>query len=158
MGEYMSLSKSLVFLMTVVLSRGAWAGSQCAGFDPAHGMVTITVETQGAQAVPVEGEVTIESGGNRFGYRFDRADISQFFESSALGANKVIVGARAYVKKVSPVSLQYVGENFADLNLQAVLQDSSIEKNHENLIRIWRGPGYPATDQMQVTGIVCSVW
>lgn len=120
--------------------------------------VTVTVETQGATGIPVEGEVVFVKDENKFGYRFTREDISQFFEYDEPADNTAMVGLFAYVQKEAPVSIKYNGPNFVDMDLKTVIMENKTQTMKNNFLRVWKGPGYASQDQLQLTSVACSTW
>ena len=130
--------------------------AECTGRATDGTFVTVTVNTKGATNAPDSAEVSIERGGNKFGYRFAATEISQFFEYDDVKANTAIVGMGAFVKREFPLSLKYAGPNYVDMDLKAVLDDATAG-GQGNFMRVWKGPGYQAVDQYVLTQPVCSV-
>ena len=133
-----------------------FAVAECTGQLPDGSYVTVTVTTKGATKAPYDAEVAIERGGNKFGYRFDASEIAQFFEFDDAKSNTAIVGLGAYVKREFPVSIQYSGPNFVDMDLKATI-DAGGSRVASNSMRVWKGPGYAADDQYVLPAPVCSV-
>lgn len=150
--------KNLILVMTVAFSGHAMAVSECAGRSSDGSLVMVHINTAGPTGVPDQGEVSIEKGGNKFGYRFSRNEISQFFEYDDVAAGSSVVGLSAYVGKDSPISVKYVGPNFVDQDLKAVIDGGKANALTGGIMRVWKGPGYKPTDQYQVSKPACSVW
>jgi len=138
----------------------AFAVAECAGRLADGGFVTVRLHTKGAAKSPDHGEVSIERGGNTFGYRFKAEEVAQFFEFDDMAANTATVGLNAYVKREFPVLVKYVGTNYADMDLKAVImargQDPQAAKAG-NFMHIWKGPGYQVSDQYHIDTPACSV-
>lgn len=149
---------STAVLAALSFGQKALAVAECTGYHSQKGFVSIFIDTRGAMGTPESGEVSFEKDGNKFGYRFGKEDISQFFENDDLSTGQAIVGALVYVNRESPVSVRYVGPNFTDMDLKAVLSDKTTLKNPENVMRVWKGPGHISTEQFQITSVVCSVF
>ena len=133
--------------------------SECAGKAADGSWVSVVINTTGPTGIPDEGTVMIEKEGNKFGYKFGRSEITQFFENDDPSAQTAMVGLAAYVEQNNPVAIKYVGENFVDMDLKAVVeQGRNANQPKGNFMRVWRGPGYDANTQYQVTNLVCSVW
>lgn len=139
-------------------SSFAMAISECGGKTNDGSWVSVIINTTGPTGIPDEGIVTIEKEGNKFGYKFSREDITQFFENDDPSNGSAIVGLAAYVEKNNPVSIKYVGANFVDMDLKAVVEQGKGGDAQGNYMRIWRGPGYDANSQYQLKNVVCSVW
>ena len=150
--------KFLLLLAAIGLSRSALAVSECGGRALDGSFVLVQINTTGTTGAPDQASVTVEKDGNKFGYHFGREDIPQFFEYDDVAAKSSVVGLAAYVQKEFPVSIKYVGANFVDMDLKAVIDGGKAEITKGNIMRIWKGPGHPGTDQYQLTKIVCSVW
>lgn len=135
----------------------AFAVVECTGQASDGTFVSVVVQTKGAANSPDRAEVRIERGGNKFGYRFNSQDISQFFESDDEKSNTAMVGLGAYVSKEFPVAVKYAGANYVDMDLKAVIEAGGIEAG-KNSMRIWRGPGFSADEIFQLNAPVCSVW
>jgi hypothetical protein len=150
--------KSLVLAAALVLSVQARANIECAGRAEDKTFVRVEVTTVGANAKASEGRVTFERGGNTYGYKIAAADMSQFFEYDDAAKNTSVVGLTAFVGNESPVSIKYVGSNFIDMELKAVVEQGLADKIEDNFMRVWKGPGRASTDQYQLTKVACSVW
>ncbi|MBC7370722.1 MAG: hypothetical protein H7326_04100 [Bdellovibrionaceae bacterium] len=150
--------KYITLLVAMMFSGAAMAISECGGKSAGGSWVSVVINTTGPTGIPDEGTVTIEREGNKFGYKFVREDITQFFENEDPSTGTAMVGLAAYVEKNNPVSVRYVGENFVDMDLKAVVEQGKGADAKGNFMRIWRGPGYDANSQYQVTNVVCSVW
>jgi hypothetical protein len=135
----------------------AFAVVECTGQAKDGSFVTVAVQTKGAANSPDRAEVRIEREGNKFGYRFNAQDISQFFESDDEKANTAMVGLGAYVSKEFPVAIKYAGTNYIDMDLKAVIEAGGIESG-KNSMRVWRGPGFGADEVYALNAPVCSVW
>ncbi len=149
--------KLFTIFSILIVSIHAWANSECTGRASDGSYVTVHIETSGAVGAPDTGEVTIESGGNKYGYRFTKAEMPQYFEFDDVSDGSAIVGIAAYVENEYPVSVKYVGTNFVDMELKVVADDPAV-KGEGNFLRVWKGPRHAATDQYQITKIACSVW
>jgi hypothetical protein len=150
--------KILILLAALIYSGAAMAISECAGKAADGSWVSVVVNTTGPTGIPDEGSVMIEKDGNKFGYKFARQDITQFFENDDISNNTAMVGLAAYVEQNNPVSIKYVGVNFVDMDLKAVVEQGQGIPTNGNFMRVWRGPGYDANSQYQLTSVVCSVW
>lgn len=150
--------KHLILIAAFLVSGPAFAISECTGKTTDGSWITVQINTTGAMGVPEEGTVTIEKDENKFGYRFSHEDIVQYFENDDAANNLAMVGIAAYVKKESPVSVKYYGANFVDMDLKTVIQENKGGGTQGNFMRLWKGPGYDANNQYQLTNIACSVW
>jgi len=140
----------------------AFAVAECTGRLGDGTFVTVQLATKGATKSPDRGEVRIERGGNSFGYRFGGSEVAQFFEFDDVASNTAMVGISAFVKREFPVTVKYSGQNYADMDLKAVLQARTPRSTDEmnaagNFLRVWKGPGYEGSDQYNLTDPVCSV-
>jgi hypothetical protein len=149
--------KTLIALMIGLFSVHASASSVCTGetFDGA--LVTIEIDSQAATAKPLGGTVSVESNGNRFGYPIEAGDIQQYFEQDDMSNDRAITGFWIFIKGQNPIFGSYVGANYADQDLRDVLKDPQRVKIESNQLKVWKGPGYGATDQYQFKDFVCSV-
>lgn len=152
------MKQILAFLILGFMQQQAFANIECTGLTRDRAYVTVRVGTADATGSPASGEVILEKGGNKYGYRFAGAEVAQFFEDDDAAEKRAVVGVVAYVGKEFPVSAKYVGTNHADMDLKAILADASVPKSASNILRVWRGPGYAATEQLTADRIVCSVW
>ena len=150
--------KYLILAGIFSFSAQALAIAECAGRASDGSFVLVQINTTGAVGLADEGMVTIERDGNRFGYKIAREDIAQFFEYDDFSDSSAMVGLAAYVAKESPISIKYVGTNFVDMDLKAVVDGNEGSGSRGNFVRVWKGPGYASTDQFQLTKPVCSVW
>lgn len=150
--------KHLILIAGLAFSAQAMAISECAGRGSDGSFVMVHVETVGANGMPSEGEVSIEHEGNKFGYRFGKAEISQYFENDDVANASAIVGVVAFAEQDSPISIKYVGPNFADMDLKAVIDEGKAQGLQGNFVRVWKGPGHTATDQFEMPKVACSVW
>jgi hypothetical protein len=138
----------------------AFAVAECTGRMSEGTFVTVRVSTKGVTKSPNHGEVKIQRGGNVFGYRFGAEEVAQFFEFDDVASNTAMVGISAFVKREYPVLVKYVGVNYADMDLRAVIEARGSKPDNEasgNFLRVWKGPGHDVSDQYQVTDAVCSV-
>jgi hypothetical protein len=138
----------------------AFATAECTGRMKDGSFVTVTVTTKGVTKAPDHGEVSIEKMGNKFGYRFSAADISQFFEFADEKANTATIGLGAYIGAELPITVKYNGPNYIDMDLTAVLTSgvAAAGTPSGNTMRVWKGPGYLASDSYDVQDQVCSIW
>lgn len=150
--------KFILLTATLIFSTHVLAVSDCGGRAQDGSFVTIHIETTGPTGVPSAGEVAIQKNGNKFGYRFGQTEIPQYFEFDDQTNNSATVGLAAYVQAESPVSMRYVGGNYADMDLQAVIADHQTRDIKGNWLRVWMGPGHASADQYQLTEIACSVY
>lgn len=150
--------KYLTMITTLLVSMHAWGVSECGGRTSEGLWVTVYIHTTGPTGIPEQGEVKIENEDNKFGYRFSREDISQYFEYDEVSDNTAMIGLAAYVNKESPVSLKYNGPNFVDMDLKTVIQEEKVKGLQGNFLRLWKGPGHAANDQYQLTNLACSTW
>ncbi|WP_374079574.1 hypothetical protein [Bdellovibrio bacteriovorus] len=150
--------KYLILLASFVCSSHAFAVSECTGQTVEGQWVTVHVNTTGPTGIPDRGEVAIENEENKFGYRFTREDITQFFEYDEPANNSAMVGLTSYVNKEFPVAMKYNGPNFIDMDLKSVIEEGKSQPLKGNFMRVWKGPGHQANDQFQLTNIACSVW
>jgi hypothetical protein len=150
--------KKLVLIFALILSNRAMAVGECAGRTSDGSFVVVDVTTSGATGIPAQGSVTIQNGGNKFGYRFQHDEIAQYFEYDDVAAKSAVVGLSTYVTKEYPLFVKYVGPNFVDMDLQAVVDGGKTADLVGNVLRVWKGPGHAATDQYQISRPACSVW
>lgn len=150
--------KYLILLASFVVSAHAGAVSECTGLSSDGSWVTVHINTTGATGVPDRGEVIFENAENKFGYRFSREDITQFFEYDEPANNTAIVGLSSYVNKEFPVAIKYNGPNFVDMDLKSVIKEGKARQIKGNFLRVWKGPGHSSDDQFQLTNAACSVW
>lgn len=150
--------KYLILLASIVCSSHAFAVSECTGLTSDGYWVTVHINTIGATGTPERGEVILEKEENKFGYRFTREDITQFFEYDEPANNTAMVGLASYVNKEFPVAIKYNGPNFVDMDLKSVIEEEKSRQLKGNFLRVWKGPGHAANDQFQLTNIACSVW
>lgn len=138
----------------------AFAVAECTGRLAEGGYVTVRINTKGATKSPDRGEVSIDRGGNTFGYRFKSDEVAQFYEFDDVAANTATIGLNAFVSREFPVSVKYVGSNYADMDLKAVIQERGNDSNAAkagNFMYVWKGPGYQSSDQYRIKDPVCSV-
>lgn len=139
----------------------AFAQVECAGSLKGGGLAKLYIHTKGATKSPDWAEVSIEKGGNKFGYRFPAAEISQFFEFDDAASNWATVGLGAYVSAEFPVVLKYDGPNYVDQDLGAVLETGANIPGENfrghNFMNIWKGHGFKAEEQYKLENPVCSV-
>lgn len=150
--------KYLICALALCFTNQVFAVVECGGRTKDGNFVTIQITTTGVVGVPEQGSVTIESGENKYGYRFGISEISQFFEYDEASDSSAVVGLTAFVQQESPRSVKYVGHNFVDMELKAVIDEGKVELPKGNFLRVWKGPDRAATDQYQLTKFVCSVW
>lgn len=150
--------KYLILLSSLLFAGNALAVSECTGRSDDGRWVTVHVNTKGAKGLPDQGEVVVENEENKFGYRFGHEDIVQFFEYDETSNNSAMVGLVAYVNQEYPVAIKYIGPNFVDMDLKSVIEDGKGTESKGNFLRIWKGPGYAATDQFTLINVVCSTW
>ncbi len=84
--------KHLILASLIGFSGGAFANVLCGGFYDQETYVSVSIATQGVTARPTSGEVIIETGGNRYGYRFGADKINQYFEHSRSSDNSMTAG------------------------------------------------------------------
>jgi len=150
--------KYFILLASLICSAKALAVSECTGLSKENTWVTVYINTVGATGIPDRGEVTFEREDNKYGYRFTREDIAQFFEYDEIANSTATVGLAAYVEKEFPVSIKYSGPNYVDMDLKSVVSDGKSGTIKNNFMRVWKGPGHAATDQFQLTNVACAVW
>jgi hypothetical protein len=150
--------KQLILAAVLFLVAQAHANTECAGSATDGTFVDIQVNTTGAKGVPSGGTVRFEKGGNTYGYDFAAGDMVQYFEYDDQANPNSIVGMNAYVASESPIVVKYVGPNYVDMDLKAVLADGKVKGLVGNVIRVWQGPGRASTEQLQVNQLACSVW
>ncbi|WP_413944498.1 hypothetical protein [Bdellovibrio sp. HCB-162] len=150
--------KYFFLLASLICSAKAFAVSECTGRASDNTWVTVHINTTGATGIPESGEVTFENEENKFGYRFTKEEITQFFEYDEPANNSAIVGLAAYAEKEFPISIKYNGPNFVDMDQKSVIEDGKTQPIKNNFLRVWKGPGHSATDQIQLNDIACSVW
>lgn len=140
-------------------SGAAFAAVECTGKLADGTFVTVLVSTKGATRVADRGEVQIEQRGNRFGYRFAAEEMAQFFENDDAETNLAMVGLGAYVGGEFPVAVKYQGTNFVDMDLRVVIDTGASQglESARNFLRVWKGPGYSASEQYTVQNPVCSI-
>jgi hypothetical protein len=157
----MAVMKKLTFLISLVLgisAHTAQASMECMGVAGGGKYVKVFVQTAGERAVPSEGMVTIYDQENQYGYRIEKADLTQYYERALFNSPTTFVGALAYVLGENPVEIFYSGENFADQDLLTVLQTAGRQKIPGNEMVVWKGPNYGPTEQYNLTDVVCGVW
>lgn len=150
--------RKMILMAMLIFSARAMAISECAGTANDGSFVTVHVETVSAMGLPGEGSVTFDDGGNKFGYHFAGSEVAQFFEYDDIAKKEAVVGVSAFVKKDFPIFVKYVGPNFIDMDLKAVVDQGQADKVTGGIMRVWKGPGHSATDQVQVSHPVCQVW
>lgn len=150
--------KQMIWIAMMFSSLSAQAMTECAGRAADGTLVTVQVSTTGARGLPERGSVLFERSGNRFGYKFERNEISQFFEYDDTQNQFATVGLNAYVKQDAPLQVRYVDRNYVDLDLKAVVDDANFHSAPGNFLRVWKGSGYAAAEQYQITNFACSVW
>lgn len=147
----------ILALAALLASTQAHALTNCAGESFSGTIVTVTVLTAGTTGVVQHGLVTITPAGEASrSYGLKREEISQFFESTSDDSRRAVVGLAAYVNRENPISIRYSGTNFQD-ELVSVLRNPSRAKEAGNEMRVWKGPGFPADQQMQFKDVVCQV-
>ncbi len=136
-----------------------FATAECTGKVNSDLYVTVRVATKGATKTPHQGEVVIERGGNRFGYRFSPESIAQFFERDDAKKNLAMVGLSVFIGGESPVQINYAGKNYVDQDAKLVLDElaATPDDQMENSMLIWKGPGFAASEVWQMKQVVCSV-
>jgi len=150
--------KYILLFVGLSFSTHAFAVSECTGRTPDGTWVTVHINTTGAMGAPDQGEVSFEKEETKFGYRFSREDITQFFEYDEPSNNTAMIGLAAYVAKESPVAIKYNGPNFVDMDLKTVLDQNQTKDIKGNFLRVWKGPGHSSDDQVQILTIACSTW
>ena len=150
--------KYMILILALIFSNHAFAVSDCGGHASDGAFVTVHIETTGAKGIPSSGEVQIEKSGNKYGYRFGQTDIAQYFEFDDQTNSSTTVGLNAFANGDAPVSMRYVGGNYADMDLKAVIADHQTQDLKGNWLRVWTGPGRSSADQYQLTEIACSVY
>jgi len=150
--------KRLMLVAVLIFSARAMAVSECAGRASDGTFVLVQVDTTGPTGLAGQGQVSFEAGGNKFGYKFQPADVAQFFEYDDAATKTAMVGLSAYVKKDFPLFVKYDGPNFVDMDLKAVVDSGKAEGLTGGILRVWKGPGHAATDQFQISKPACSVW
>lgn len=150
--------KKIILMAVLFCSSRAMAISECAGRASDGSFVTVHIETVSALGLPGEGTVTFEDEGNKFGYRLQGSEVAQYFEYDDVAKKEAVVGISAFVKKDFPIFIKYVGPNFIDMDLKAVVEQGLGQKLTGGIMRVWKGPGHSATDQVQVSRPVCQVW
>lgn len=106
-----------------------------------------------------QASVTFQEFGNKYGYRFLREDMPQFFEHDDMVNNKAIVGLMALVNRKFPVSVKYVGDNYADLDLRTSIEEGRGQAaTLGNFMKVWKGPGHDASETYDFKNVLCSVW
>jgi len=150
--------KKMFLLAVLIFSARAMAISECAGTATDGSFVTVHIDTVSGMGTPGEGSVTFDDGSNKFGYRFQSSDVAQFFEYDDAGKKEAIVGISVFVKKDFPIFVKYSGPNFVDMDLKAAVDQGEAEKVTGGIMRVWKGPGHSATDQVQISHPICQVW
>ncbi len=150
--------KFIILIAALIFSGHAFAVTDCGGRASDGAFVTVHIETTGPKGIASSGEVQIQKGGNKYGYRFGQADIAQFFEFDDQTNSSATIGLNAFANGEAPVSMRYVGTNYVDMDLQAVINDHQTRALSGNWFRVWTGPGRSPADQYQLTEIACSVY
>ena len=147
--------KHFILASLVGFSGGAFANISCGGYADRQTFVTVNITTEGVTAKAVAGEVVIEKGGNAYGYRFKSDVINQYFEHSQSTNNSMMAGVFASPSTDGPLELRYVGSNYVDMDLKAVIQQGP-PQDQGNIMHVWQGPG--STDQFEISNFVCKKW
>ena len=150
--------KVLIYAILLAGGLNAAASMECAGKTDQGELVMVAIATAGSRGEVHQGKVTIIKDGHKNAYLFEASDVSQYFEYDDVPRGEAMVGLAAFVDGEFPLQIKYVGKNYVDYDLELVLEDKSTSFDEGSLLRIWKGPGFGATDQHQVQQIVCSVW
>lgn len=150
--------KKLIFVLSLCFGMSAHASMECMGVVGKGKYVKVAIQTAGERAVPTEGMVTVYDQDNQYGYRIEKADLSQYYERALFSGSTTFVGTIAYIQHENPVDLFYSGENYADQDLLAVLLTEGREKVAGNQMVVWKGPNYASTEQYSIDDLVCGVW
>lgn len=151
----------LIGLMVGLIFSGAHskASMECTGVTLDKSYVTVQISTQGPKAELLPGAVNVvDANGNRYGYRIEVGEVVQYFEQDLIRNSAAFVGLKAYILGDNPLELFYQGDNYADQDLKLILNDPNREKTTSGSFKIWRGPGYPSTQQFEILDFVCGVW
>jgi hypothetical protein len=146
-----------LFLTFAAVSQSQ-ASSECYGQTRDGKEITVRTYTRDIKGTPEEGEVRIEDQGHHYGYRFSKADFVQYYEHEETGDQSAFIGMKVFVDASSPIELQYLGVNHTDMDLRTIYQQLPAATPKGNFLRVWRGPGHEASNQYQMTRIVCSTW
>lgn len=147
----------LILLATLFATPTARAITVCAGETFTSTIVTVTVITSGATGSVQQGSVTISPpNGPMVTYKIEKEDISQFFESQNDNGSRAMVGLAAYAGRENPISIRYSGTNYQEELIQ-VLRNPARLKEPDNEMRVWKGPGFAADQQLQFRDVVCQV-
>jgi len=146
-----------VALVALNFSVSAQAMTKCSGLN-GDTTATIMMFTHGTVGFVQDGAVVISTRGNPNGiaYTLNHEDISQFFESTSEDGRRAFVGLSAYVNHENPVSIRYAGQNI-EIGLDVALHIPSRPKEPDCEMRVWKGPGFPAEQQIQFRNVVCEV-
>jgi len=154
-GTYFKYILLIAPLLTATLSK---ASSECFGKTSDGKNLKVRIETFGAKGEVKFGEVIFEDGANHYGYQLSKQNITQYFEFDDVNDGSAVIGLVAYSGNSAPVSIKYVGPNFVDLDLKTVFEKSSADLIRGNFIRVWKGPGYEITNQVNLNRLVCATW
>lgn len=143
----------------ILLSLNTQASMECTGVTRDNAFVTVQMSTTGPKAELLPGSVSvIDTNGNRYGYRIEVSEVVQYFEQDLIRNSAAFVGLKAFVLGDNPLELFYQGDNYADQDLKLILKDPNREKGAAGSFQVWRGPGYPSTQQFEILDFVCGVW
>jgi hypothetical protein len=148
----------MIFLLGLLLHPEVNASSECLGKTSDGKTLSIRLETMGPKGAVTRGEIVFENQGNRYGYQLAKDEITQYFEFDEAGDNSAVVGLVAYAGGEGPVTIKYVGTNFVDMDLKTILESGVANNIRGNSMRVWRGPGYEPTNQVNISRIVCATW
>lgn len=149
--------KTLILATILALPLPALAHVSCSGeLDRNKTIVNVTINTVGTMGGVTGGTVTVTPvSGPTETYEIRAEEIPQFFEFVDEN-NQATVGLAAYVELNYPVTIRYVGKNF-DGDLTKELRDPSRRKAPGNLMRVWKGPGFPGDQQYTFRDAICTV-
>ena len=151
--------KKLLILGMLLVPALAQARTECAGETYGGTLVRVAIETMGVMGSVKEGRVDILSGrdGQTRSYAIRPDEVTQYFEFDNQEAQpRSVVGLAAFVNAENPVTIHYVGTNFARPVLDVIRQPLRM-KEPGNEMRVWKGPGYASDQQHQFTDVVCRI-
>ena len=149
--------KALILATLLALPLPALATTECKGEHNDGHIITVRIDTVGTMGAVKGGEVVIElKDGTVRKYSVRGNEIPQFFEATSDNMETATVGLSAFVDGNFPVSIRYAGPNFEG-NLKKHLLDPSRKKVAGNLMRVWKGSGFNASEQFVFRDVICSV-
>lgn len=148
--------KNLI-LALLLTPAPAFAFTECAGETYTGTIVKVMVDTVGTMGAVTGAKVSIEPKGEPAReYNIRAEEIPQFFETTNQSGERAFVGLSAYVEMNFPVQIRYEGENYEE-DLTKVLRTPGRQKQPNNYLRVWKGPGFGGDQQHSFADVVCAV-